>query len=99
MNTVHALALARPGGGWGHMGSSGASASMWMWGSVMMLFWTVLVITAAWLVLRAASGSRSGRSGEPPRSGVDRARDILAERYARGEITTEEYHERQSMLG
>ena len=31
-------------------------------------------------------------------SGADRARDILAERYARGEITGEEYRERLEQL-
>jgi uncharacterized membrane protein len=36
----------------------------------------------------------------PPRqlSGVDRARDILAERLARGEISTEDYYDRLSSL-
>jgi len=29
---------------------------------------------------------------------VDRARDILAERYARGELTTDEYRERLEQL-
>lgn len=33
------------------------------------------------------------------RSGADRARDILAERYARGEIDASEYQERQHRLG
>lgn len=32
--------------------------------------------------------------GEPPEAALDRARAILHERYARGEISTEEYRER-----
>ncbi len=37
--------------------------------------------------------------GSGPDTGVGRARDILAERYARGEIDTEEYQERLRHLG
>ena len=33
------------------------------------------------------------------RSGVERARDGLAERYARGELSTDEYRERLEQLG
>jgi putative membrane protein len=36
------------------------------------------------------------RPGE--RSGADRARDILAERFARGELSVEEYRERLAQL-
>lgn len=32
-------------------------------------------------------------------SGTERARDILAERFARGEITAEEYRERLEQIG
>jgi Short C-terminal domain len=40
-----------------------------------------------------------GRGARPPkRSDVERARDVLAERYARGELTTEEYRERLEQL-
>ena len=53
-------------------------------------FWLALVI--------AASGSRPrGRRRRHP-SGDDRARDILAERFARGELTGEEYRERLEQL-
>ena len=33
-----------------------------------------------------------------PQSGVERARDILAERFARGELTADEYRERLEQL-
>jgi putative membrane protein len=38
-----------------------------------------------------------GRRWRHP-SGIERARDILSERYARGEITGEEYRERLEQL-
>jgi putative membrane protein len=38
------------------------------------------------------------RRGPGERSGADRARDILAERFARGELSVEEYRERLAQL-
>jgi putative membrane protein len=73
----------------------------WMW-----LFWLLLVLGVVLLVVlavRAVGGGVAGpgidqrdRAGRPVRS---RAREVLDERYARGEITTEEYRERLSALG
>lgn len=54
------------------------------------LLWVALLGTAIWLVIRGV------RRAE--RSGIARAREILAERYARGELTSEEYRERQDEL-
>jgi putative membrane protein len=55
------------------------------------LLWILVLGTAIWLVARTV------RRREP--SGLERARDILAERYARGELSGEEYRERLSELG
>ena len=55
------------------------------------IIWIALVGTVVWLVVRAL------RSRGP--TGMDRAREILAERYARGEISGEEYRERKDELG
>lgn len=76
------------GNGWG-MG--------WVW-----VVWPVLilgVVVLAVLVVRGATTrTRShGADPVPPRdgeSGRSRAQEILDERYARGEITDEEYQER-----
>ena len=54
-------------------------------------FWLVLVGLVVWFVV----GRR--RWHRPP-SDMDRARGILAERFARGEITGEEYRERLEQL-
>jgi putative membrane protein len=66
-----------------------------MGGGWMMLFW-ILLATAAialvvWAIARAASQS-SPAAGTPPA----RAEEILRERYARGEITREQFDQ---MLG
>lgn len=55
------------------------------WWPLWLLFWAALVGTVVWLVVR-----RSHRGADP----LDRARELLAERYARGELTGVEYRER-----
>lgn len=75
--------------GWGHMGGWGGGW-MWLWGALMMVLFVVLIV---WLV-RSIAGS----SGPVQRGSSDRARDILSERYAQGELTTEEYRERLGEL-
>jgi putative membrane protein len=77
---------------WNHMDGWGAGW-MWLWGVAMMALFVVLV---AWLI-RAASG-KQGWTTQPKSHPSDRAREILAERYARGELTTEEYSERSEQL-
>ena len=69
----------------------------WRW-----LFWLLLVVGVVLLVLvvvRAVGGGTTDRRDVGPRSGRGRARELLDERYARGEITTEEYRDRLSALG
>ena len=66
---------------------------MWIWGPITMI---VLVTAVIWAI-RASTGTRPGAGGhdaDPTRS----ARQILAERYARGEIDTDEYHQRLEHL-
>jgi putative membrane protein len=74
---------------WDHHGWGGAGW-MWLWGGLMMLFWVALVAAVVWLV--------ASRSGQRPTAPADRAREILAERYARDEITSDEYRERLDTL-
>ena len=54
--------------------------------------WLVLLGLVVWFVVRG------GRWRHRPPSDLDRARGILAERFARGEITGEEYRERLEQL-
>lgn len=62
------------------------------WWPVWPLFWLVLIAAAIWFLAR-----RRG-SGRGPQDGADRAKGILAERFARGEISGEEYRERLEQL-
>jgi putative membrane protein len=62
------------------------------WWPVWPLLWLALIVAAVWFI------TRRRQTAERPR-GVDRARDILAERYASGEITADEYRERLERLG
>ena len=69
----------------------------WGWGGMllMMLFWVLVLGGLTALILLAVSGwgrSRTGQSGET-RASSDRAIEILKERYARGEITKEQYEQ------
>jgi uncharacterized membrane protein len=54
------------------------------------LLWLAVLAAGIWLAVRAL------RPRTP--SGLERAQDILAERYARGEHTSEEYRERLEQL-
>lgn len=60
---------------------------MWVWGPLMMVIWVVVVAAAVYWVAKALRS--------PQR---DPARRILDERYARGELSTEEYRERLETL-
>lgn len=75
------------GSGWG-----------WLYGAVVVVGLVLLIV----VVVRLAGGGmrRDGPPrGEPSTGGSGTpARRLLDERYARGEISTEEYQERRRML-
>jgi putative membrane protein len=58
--------------------------------------WWILWLLA-WALVVAVLVTLVWRSRRPPRDG-DTAKSILAERYARGEISADEYRERQETL-
>lgn len=99
MNIGYVLAVADPGGGWGHMGNGGSSGWMWIWGSMMIIFWIILISAVAWVIVRLAASSRHDAPAINEQMEHRHAREILADRYARGEITSEEYDERLTKLG
>jgi len=76
-------------GPWGRHHDGWDGGGWWLWGFSMMVFWIAVMALVVWLL------ARRGSPGPTPH---DSARAILAERYARGEITTEEYHERLDAL-
>ena len=60
------------------------------WWIVWPLVWIAVIVGLVWFFTR--------RRGPGERSGADRARDILAERFARGELSVDEYRQRLSEL-
>ncbi len=91
MTTLIALAtlLADPGDG-NHMMWDNNNGSMWLWGTLMILVVAAAIGVAVWLI------SRNTR--QPHTQPQDRAREILDERFARGELSTDEYQERLKVL-
>jgi putative membrane protein len=86
--------------GWGNQGYG-----MWgmggVGGMIMMLFFWVIIIIGAILIIRyftAGHGGISGGQGAGPIAGVRDPLEILRERYAKGEIDTEEFEERKRVL-
>jgi len=77
---------------WDHMTGWGGGW-MWLWGLAMVV---LLIAFIAWLVPSASASSRSVTPA--PRDPADRAREILGERFAKGELSAEEYRERLNEL-
>ena len=85
-----ALVWAHMGGDWDHMGDQMGG---WAWGFgwlFMVLFVVLVVALVAWAVLVSRGGSA--------RSGRNSAVAVLEERFARGELSPEEYRERRRVL-
>jgi putative membrane protein len=71
---------------------------MLLGGVLMLLFWGI-VIALIFLAVRALSQSnRPGERGDYPSRRERSPEDILKERYARGDITTEEYRDMRREL-
>jgi putative membrane protein len=70
------------------------------WGWAMMLFWTLIALgflgLVAWAIATWARGG--GLSPAGTASAGQTARDLLDERFARGEIDVEEYETRRQAL-
>lgn len=75
------------GWGWGGYGFGWWGIVM---GIVMLLFWVLIIGGVVWLVVSLLRQGGPGALGPRPRGG---ALDILRERYARGEITREQYEQ------
>ncbi|QHA09054.1 hypothetical protein GQF42_42775 [Streptomyces broussonetiae] len=69
---------------------------------IMILFWALLIVGGVALVHYLTGARRGHRPGPPSQeeSGWSnrRAEDLLAERYARGEIDEDEYRRRLATL-
>ncbi len=82
------------GGGmmmWPGMMGSGAFGISPIWGILMMLFWVLIIGGVAWLVVWLLQQGRPSPIG--PVAAGSQALEILKERYARGEITREQFEQ------
>ncbi|PBC40107.1 hypothetical protein CJ179_34105 [Rhodococcus sp. ACS1] len=75
---------------------------VWLFGALLVAGLVLLIVVGGLLLYRATSRpdshitDRTGRHPAPPAQG--RAREILEERFARGEIDAEEFRDRRRML-
>ena len=76
---------------------------MWLWALLLLIGIALLVLLA---VRVFGGGVRNGYGppgppwpGAPPPAGESRARQILDERFARGELTADQYREHLKVLG
>ena len=77
---------------WGYGGSMGL---YWLFGLLAVVGISLLVV----LMVRLFSGDRSVGPKQGGEVGPSRARQILDERFARGELTAEQYREQRAVLG
>ena len=77
--------------GWQGMGTYG-----WIGMVGMLVFWFGLIALVVWAISRTI-GMRGPAVSDGPRE--DSAQRILAERYARGEISDDEYRKAKDVLG
>jgi putative membrane protein len=74
---------------WDHDDHMVGGGWWWLWGSLMMILVLAAIALVAWLIIRSVQSGGGGTRS---------AREILSERYARGEIDSDEYEERLSKL-
>ena len=81
-------------------GYAGGGAWMWVFGGLMTVAVVVLIGAVGWAVIAATNrGARTAATSPVDVGGRTRIRQVLDERYARGEMNSEEYTERLHTLG
>jgi putative membrane protein len=80
-------------------GYDGGGAWMWVFGGLMMVGVLVLIGLAVWAVIAGTHRGPTAVEASPADIGGRRTRQVLDERYARGEMDSEEYTERLHTLG
>lgn len=76
---------------------------MWLWALLLLIGIALLVLLAVRVFgggVRNGYGPQGSQGpGGPPPAGGSRARQILDERFARGELTADQYREHLKVLG
>ena len=81
------------------MGGFGFGAGMFGIGALIMIaFWVVVIGGVVWFVATLARGSQ-GQSASPTIAAGQTPLDVLKARYAKGEITKEQFEEMKRALG
>lgn len=86
----------------GYDDAGGGGGWMWVFGGLMMVGLLVLIGAVVWAVIAANNRANRGLTAPataPEAGGRGRTRQVLDERYARGEMSSEEYTERLHTLG
>lgn len=84
---------------WGYGQSMGW---MWLWGLLLLIGIALLVLLAIRIAgggIRGGYGPGSSHERGNPPPGGSRARQILDERFARGELTEDQYRQHLKVLG
>ncbi|WP_258804234.1 SHOCT domain-containing protein [Pseudarthrobacter sp. NS4] len=83
----------------GMMGPGGMmGGGMMVFGILLTLALFALAVLGIWALIVWLRNNRAAATVSAP-AGGNRAREVLEERYARGELTTEEYRERREVIG
>ena len=64
---------------------------MFLGGLLMLLFWGIVIALAVWAIRKFTRSERDREEGKPLAFREDSALEILKQRYAKGEISREEY--------
>jgi len=78
-------------GVWGMMRPGMMAGFSWMW--LIPVFWAVFLGLIIWAILAAVRSSNESKGSDS--SKADSALEMLKKRYARGEISKEEYEEKK----
>ena len=79
----------------------GYDGGVWMWvfGGLMMVGVLLLIGAVVWAIMAATTRGNAAATAPADPGGRAWTRQVLDERYARGEMTSEEYTERLHTLG
>ena len=96
ISSTSALAQWGDNRGW-HMGPGmmGGWGMGWFGGIFMMIFWVLVLVGLVFLIKWLIQVTNRGRSDN---GNHNRALDILKERYARGEIDTDEFEAKKKVI-
>lgn len=65
------------------------------WGIIMMITWVLLIVVIVYVLMKLVQGSNNTDKSQNSR---DEALEILKQRYAKGELSDEEYQQKKKIL-